>query len=288
MNSMSVPTEVITIYNEALQDSNRGNFDKALIGYYKAIEIYPDFIEAYNNIGEIYSQLGDKDQAISSYTKALTISRDHRVLLNIGVEYYNSKNFSAALKYFQESTIKKIDFVEGNFYTAMVYYNMENFIEAEKFFLKVLSSDKNHLKTNYLLSTIYYERKDYKKAIKCLDNIKDITDDKTFLNKYYGFCYYYLGDYKKAVKFLKTALESKPEYKKFKTYLKSLTYENKLKEIGDVDSAIKELEEQILGNKSLANEVTKLSMLYIFKGENKKAEKLLLKTKKNMKKKIAS
>ncbi len=283
MNNMgTIPPDAVTIYNNALEMSNKGDFFNAISEYKKAIDQYPNFIEAYNNMGEIYSQMGKKDLAIAIYQDALKINRSSRVLLNIGVELYNSKNFDAALNYFSESLAAQPNFLEGNFYSALVFYNKNDFQTAERYFKNVLKLDKKHLKTNYLLSYIYYEWKEYHKAIKCLDNIKDTADDKSFVNRYYGFCWYYLGNYDKAVSYLKTALESRPEYLKFKGYLESLTIESKINEIGDIDAAIRDLESKMMNEAPPLKEVTKLSMLYIFKGENSKAEKLLLKAKQKL------
>ena len=64
MNSNSVPTEAVTIYNNALEKTNRGDFDSALSEYQRAINMYPYFIEAYNNMGELYSLMGHRDMAI--------------------------------------------------------------------------------------------------------------------------------------------------------------------------------------------------------------------------------
>jgi tetratricopeptide (TPR) repeat protein len=282
MNVGSIPTEAVSIYNFALELSNKGDFFNAITEYKKAIEQYPNFIEAYNNMGEIYSQMGKKDLAIAVYQDALKINRSARVLLNLGVEHYNSKDFDIALNYFNEALAAHPDFLEGNFYTALVYYNKNDFHAAERFFINVIRMDRKHLKSNYLLSYIYYERKEYVKAIKCLDNIKDIADDISFVNRYYGFCWYYLGNYSKAVSYLKTALESKPEYLKFKGYLESLTVESKMNEIGDIDAAIRDLESKMMNEAPALKEITKLSMLYIFKGENLKAEKLLLQAKQRL------
>jgi tetratricopeptide (TPR) repeat protein len=284
MYSSSVPKEAITVYNNALELSNRGDINKAMNEYRKALEIFPTFVEAYNNMGELYSRMGNKNEAISSYMEALKIDRSYRVLLNLGVEHYNNRNYESALTFFIESLSLNPDFLEGNFYTGMVYYNFKNYLEAEKYFRAVVKSDKKHLKANYLLAYIYYEFKDYKNTLKCLDNIKNIADDKLFLNRYYGFCYYHLKMYDKAVQFLTTALESSPEYEKFKEYLTGLTYENKVKEIGDIDKAIRELEQKLMKKKPDILEATRLSMLYIFQGRNNEAEKLLV----SVKKKIAS
>lgn len=275
MKHSGVPTEAASIYNHALKLSTSGDYKTALNEYMKALEIHPTFIEAYNNMGEIYSQLGDRDLAIHNYKKALKIERNYRVLLNLGVEYYNTGDYSTALKFFHESIELKKNFIEGNFYTGMAYFNKKEFKSAEKYFNIVVQQDGKHLKANYLLAYIYYEWKKYAQTIECLDRIHDIADDRMFLNRYYGFCYYHLGDYEKAVNFLTEALEASPRYSKFKNYLKGLTYENKMKEIGDLDGKIKEMEKKMMDVKPSLREYTHLSMLYIFKGEYQKAESLL-------------
>lgn len=275
MRNAAVPREAVSVYNNALAFSCRGDYSTAIQEYFKAIDMYPEFIEAYNNIGEIYSRLGDKENAISTYMRALNIERHYRILLNIGVEYYNRGDYKASIKYFSESLSKDPEFVEGNFYQGLAYFNMKNYKMAEIYLARVTAKDRRHLKANYLLSFICYERKDYHRTLACLDNIKDIADDKVFVSKYYGFCHYHLGHYREAIGYLTDAMESSPRYAKFKHYLKSLTYENKLKEIGDVDSRIREMEEKMMSDKPTLGEYTRLSMLYVFKGDYKKAEDLL-------------
>ncbi len=282
MNSNSVPQEAVRIYNRALEMSSRGDLESAIIEYRRAIEIHPEFVEAYNNIGEIYSQLGKTETAMETYREALNIRKDQKVLLNIGVEYYNSRDYKEALEYFLDSVNINRKFPEGNFYTALTYYNLENLKKSEKYFKNVIKIDKKHVKANYLLSTIYYDWKDYRNAALCLENIMDSYEDRIFINKYYGFCCYFLGRYEESVKYLTEALKNQPNYKKYRKFLNSLTYENKMKEIDDIDREIEDLEKMIKFEKSNIREFTKLSMLYIFKGNNNKAEKLLLKAREKL------
>ena len=242
MNINSVPTEAISIYNKALENTSKGDLSTAMAEYQKAIKMYPYFIEAYNNLGELYSLMGDNAMAISTYNRALDIARNHKILLNLGVVYYNSGNYSDALKYFLESLKERSDFHEGNYYTGLTYYNLKDYKNAERFLLAVLNKDKMHLKASYMLSHIYYEWKRYSDVIEILKNIWSIADNKEFINKYYGFCCFHLGRYEEAVKYLRQAITLHPEYEKFKNYLESLTYENKIKEVGDIDKAITELE----------------------------------------------
>jgi tetratricopeptide (TPR) repeat protein len=244
--------------------------------------MYPYFIEAYNNMGEIYSIMGKSDLAINIYNKALNIEKNFKVLLNLGVEYYNSGNYNSALTYFLDSIKLKPDFHEGNYYTGLSFYNLRKYAKAQKYLENVVAVDRKHIKANYMLSHIYYEQKKYNKVLECLDAIRDIADDKNFIGKYYGFCCFHLGRYEEAVRYLKDAVAAHPEYDKFKTYLESLTYENKLQEIGDVDVAINELDKLMMNDSLHLKDVTRLSMLYVFKGENIKAEKVVVEFKKNM------
>ncbi len=275
MITNAVPREAVLIYNSALELSGRGDLDSALEEYHRAIAVYPEFVAAYNNIGEIFTRKGESEKAITAYLEALKIEKHYRVLLNLGVEHFNRKNYTEALKYFSESLSREPQFIEGNFYTGYIYYNQNDFKKAEVYFLKTIEADVRHLKANLLLAHVYYEWKEYHKTIECLDRVKDIADDKSFVNRFYGFCYFYLGRYDDAVKYLTEALESRPEYARFKKYLKKLTYENKLKEIGNLEENIKELEDEIANREPGVVDLTKLSMLYIFKGEYLKAETLL-------------
>lgn len=282
MTISAVPVEVMNIYNRALDYSIRGDLNTALNEYKRALDIYPNFIEAYNNIGEIYSRTGKNDMAISVYQKALRIDRNPRLLLNLGVEYYNHMDYKTALNYFKESLVKKPEFLEGNFYTGMASFNLKDQRMAENYFKNVVQLDNKHLKSNYLLSYIYYDWKQYDKTILHLNNIKDIADDKVFLNKYFGFCYYHLGQYNDALNHLNMAVKASPNYLKFKDYLEKLTFENKLKEIGDIDARILEMEKMMMDRKPELREMTRLSLLYTYKGEFKKAEDILILYKKKI------
>lgn len=282
MINSSVPREAVLIYNRALELSNRGENERALEEYRRAIAAYPNFVAAHNNIGEIYSRMGDVEKAVASYLEALKIEKHHRVLLNLGVEYYNRGDRDKALTCFSQSLKDNPDFLEGHFYSGLIHYDKNDYKKAEKHLLKVTAIDERHVKANYLLSHIYYEWKEYAKAMACLDRIRDLAEDKSFIHRYYGFCCFFLGRYDDAVRHLTEALECKPQYARFKKYLEQLTFENKIREIGDVEEAIRELEAEIADRDPHVIDLTKLGMLYIFKGEYKKAERLLLSYKKKL------
>ena len=275
MITSSVPREAVHIYNRALELSNQGNHEGAIEEYRRAIEAFPAFVAAHNNIGEIHARRGESDKAIAAYLEALKIEPHHRVLLNLGVEHYNRERYDKALDYCKKSLAREPQFIEGNYYAGLVCYNTNEYKKAEKYLREVIKNDGRHLKANYLLAHIYYEGKQYGKAVECLDRIRNLAEDRSFFNRFSGFCCFYLGRYDDAVAYLTEALECRPEYARFKQYLEKITYESKMKEIGDLGKAIRELEDELGNREPHVLDLTKLSMLYIFKGEYKKAEKLL-------------
>ena len=69
-----VETDADVYYKRGEAWSIKGDYDRAIANYDKAIEINPIFVAAYNNRGNAYSKKGQHDQAISDYTKAIEIS----------------------------------------------------------------------------------------------------------------------------------------------------------------------------------------------------------------------
>jgi tetratricopeptide (TPR) repeat protein len=272
MRTNSIHIDAVSLYNNAQLFTERGDMAAALAEYKRAIEIHPQFVEAFNNIGQIHAQMGNKNLAIDAYENALKINRDPKVLLNIGVEYFNSGKFDTALPYFIDSLSLSNDFLEAHFYTGLTYYELQKFHRAKPYLVNVINININHYRANFLLACIHYDSREYKKALECIDRVAAVHADRVFIEKLYGFCHYHLGNYEKAVNCFTNAMTSHSKYSEFKEYLEKMTYENKVKEFDDINKTVKTLEKDMKkGNEDLLS-VSKLSMLYIFKGQNKKAE----------------
>jgi tetratricopeptide (TPR) repeat protein len=52
---------------------NKGQLDRALEFYNKAVALNPSYVRAHINRGDIYGKKGDRDRAIAAYRKALEI-----------------------------------------------------------------------------------------------------------------------------------------------------------------------------------------------------------------------
>ena len=96
---------------EAIQFSNlgvawyeKGDYDKAIEYYKRAVELNPDFVEAYNNLGVSYAKQGNYNQAIECYKKAAKKDLNYATpFSNIGVAFYKMGYLETALKYFEKA-----------------------------------------------------------------------------------------------------------------------------------------------------------------------------------------
>lgn len=87
-----------SFYNRGVAAYERGEFDRAIANYTRAIEFNPHFAEAYSNRGSAYGYKGDQDLAIADYTAAIDINpQDATGYYNRGNAYYHKGDLDQAI-----------------------------------------------------------------------------------------------------------------------------------------------------------------------------------------------
>ncbi|MYC05977.1 MAG: tetratricopeptide repeat protein [Chloroflexi bacterium] len=85
---LSKSTLTLAYNNRGCAYKDKGEYDRAIADYDKAISLTPDFPEAYNNKGLAYYGNGDYIHAIENYAKAIGINPNHAYpYLNRGITY---------------------------------------------------------------------------------------------------------------------------------------------------------------------------------------------------------
>jgi tetratricopeptide (TPR) repeat protein len=75
------PDDAKAYNNRGLAYYEKGDNDRAIADYNKAIGLEPDDADTYNNRGNAYSAKGDKDRAIADYNRAIKLKPDYGKLL---------------------------------------------------------------------------------------------------------------------------------------------------------------------------------------------------------------
>ena len=91
------PDYAIAYYNRGNAYQSKGEIDRAIKDYNKAIKLNPDNTSAYNNRGNAYQDKGEIDQAFKDYNKAIKLKPD------LAIAYYNRGRCWLHLKNWQEA-----------------------------------------------------------------------------------------------------------------------------------------------------------------------------------------
>ena len=68
-----------------INHTNRGDYERAITAYEKAIELNPEYSEFYNNLGITYQESGDIEKAISIFLRGLKLNDSDYELISKGL-----------------------------------------------------------------------------------------------------------------------------------------------------------------------------------------------------------
>ncbi len=96
---------------------NKGQYDRAIEAFNRAIEINPRHADAYNNRGLAYVNKGQYDHAISDFNKAIEINpKNAAAYNNRGYAYVNKGQYDRAISDYTKA-------IEINPKNVAAYYN---------------------------------------------------------------------------------------------------------------------------------------------------------------------
>lgn len=130
---------------EAIQFSNlgvawyeKGDYDKAIKYYKRAVELNPDFVEAHNNLGVSYAKQGNYNQAIECYKKATKKDLNYATpFSNIGVAFYRLGYLEKAVKYFEKAIAADPKYERAYNYKVVVLMKKGDRKKALKFLKRI-------------------------------------------------------------------------------------------------------------------------------------------------------
>ncbi len=133
----------------------RGEHQKAIAEYKKAIEINQGYADAFHNLANTYQQMGQNEQAIENYHKALELNpklwQSHQMLAAI---FWSQKNFKEAKKETEEAI--KINPQESNLYLnlGLIYFQLKEFDQAKKAAEQALFLEPGNLRAKKFLQDL--------------------------------------------------------------------------------------------------------------------------------------
>lgn len=135
--------------------ARRGEYEKAVEEFNKAIELKPNYGDAYHNVGNVYHQMGKDDLAEESYKKALSFNpRLWQAYQNLAAIYFNQKKMDLALENMEKAVAINTESEDLYLNLGVLYINTGKNEKAKEVIQKALILNPQSEKAKQLLSQI--------------------------------------------------------------------------------------------------------------------------------------
>ena len=132
----------------------RGEYERAIEEFKKAIELQPNYGDAYHNLGNTYQQVGKIDLAIESYQRALQFNpRLWQSRQNLAAIYFSQEKFKEASEEIQKAIGISPTDPNLRLVSAIIYLKMGQKNEARAEFEKTLELDPENQRAKELLTS---------------------------------------------------------------------------------------------------------------------------------------
>ena len=128
----------LLILGAVLLTGAKGDFDRAIAAYTKAIELNPDY-GAYYNRGVAYKSKDDSERAVADFTKAIELNRNFaEAYFNRGEIYRGRDDFERAIEDHDIVIRLKPEFAQAYLYRGLGYCAKGDFDHAAADFTKAI------------------------------------------------------------------------------------------------------------------------------------------------------
>ena len=259
-----------------LSAEDKGELDKAIQNYDKAIELKPDFFIIYNNRGIAYSKKGDFDKAIQDFTTAIEIKPDYAEAYNNRGNAYVGKrdfdkaiqNYDKAIQNYDKAVEIKPRLAEAYSNRGVAYHEKHDSDKAIQDFTTAIEIKPDYAEAYNNRGFAYSEKRDFDKAIQNYGKAIEIKPDYAEAYNNRGIVYRRKGDFDKAIQNYDKAIELKPDYAEAYNN-RGFAYRRK----GDFDKAIQDFTTTVEINHRLAEAYHGRGIAYFEKSDFDKAIK---------------
>lgn len=120
----------------------RGEFEKAVEEFKKAIELKPGYADAYHNLGNTYQQMGEIDNATENFEKAIEFNPNlWQSYQNLAAIYFEEAKFDQAVRNMQKAIDVNPQNANLHVNLGIIYLKLENLQGAKEAFQKALEID---------------------------------------------------------------------------------------------------------------------------------------------------
>lgn len=159
-----------------------GDWEKAISGYRKAVELDPYFVKVYYRLGFAYASIGDMDRAISAYGRVKELAPYYaRVDRNLGFIFFKKRDWEKAAVSLEEALRLNPEDAGGHNFLGVAYAKTGRSREAEQQFIMAININSGDAALYNNLGNVYAERGEIGRAVSNYRKALELRpDDKEF------------------------------------------------------------------------------------------------------------
>jgi Flp pilus assembly protein TadD len=175
-----IPAKAVDEYKKGLEESSKGNFNKAVERLERATKLAPDFYEAQNSLGLQYLRVLRFREAEAALEQARKLSPNAaEPLVNLGTVYYregekqseagnadeSEGSFQKAADLLEEAIRRNPGSASAHYYLGAALYKTAVYDRAESMLHRALELDANMSEVQLLLVNVYTKQRRYNEAL---------------------------------------------------------------------------------------------------------------------------
>ena len=202
-----------TLLNRANSYDNKGEYDRAIQDYDKAIELNPNDAEAYNNRGVAYENKEEYDRAIQDFDKAIELNpNDAEAYRNRGIAYEHKEEHDRAIQDFDKAIELDPNDAEAYRDRGIAYEHKEEFDRAIKDYDKAIELNPKYIEAYNNRGIAYGNKKEYDRAIQDFDKATELNPNDTIAYYNRGIVYERKNEHGRAIQNYSKIIEINPKH----------------------------------------------------------------------------
>jgi tetratricopeptide (TPR) repeat protein len=182
--AQEIPADAKKLFEEGLADFTK-NQEKGTAKLEAAIKIFPEYFDALHWLGKIYISQKSYEKGYPYLLRAIDInSRSYSSYYNLGVAFYQLKQYPAALEAAKASTMLAPDSIDAHLLYGTIFRITGSYPEAEKALVKANTlAKKTNSDAHWQLALLYNRLNRNQDAIGELEAFLKLVPDSPDKNK---------------------------------------------------------------------------------------------------------
>jgi type IV pilus assembly protein PilF len=160
--------------------------DQAILHFKKALAIKDDYAPARNNLGNAYAENKEWKKAIKQYkivTSDILYGTPQFPLSNLGVVYYELKEYGLSVQYYLKALDIKPDFVQALYGLAKTYMAMDRVPDAITKLEKAVDISPAAAVLYFELAKAYALNREYTRAVSAYHKVVELNPNSTLADR---------------------------------------------------------------------------------------------------------